>query len=445
MSSMDPINMATQLATFDVQPFQQRYQLQSDKYQSQLTALGKIESALREFRSSVEKMNSTTASVIQNAATLSQEGNFTASVDANALSGSYQIFVEQVATAHQLSAGMPAGTTADSEVPINGVLDITINGEAMSLDLTTIDSDGDGKGTLSELTSAINANSTNPGVNATLVRADGETHFMLSSTDTGAINTINVSASGTGQAWFEDAFTNATDISTPQDAKIWLGPQGSGLALTHSSNTFSDVIDGVDLTVTQAQAAGEQPIGMDIGADQEGTKEQLNVLIDAYNSLVSTIDSYTQSGSEDEKRGVLAGDPTVRSIESQLNNLLRTEYNGKNLMEVGLSINREGKLELDSDRFEAAQATDSASLEAMFNGDGNLFDSIEKTIDPFLKFSNGLFKSRKDVLQQNISRIDDKQATLERKYQMSYDRYLNQFTQMNALMAQMNQTSSLFM
>ena len=282
------------------------------------------------------------------------------------------------------------------------------------------------------------------GINATLVRANGETHFMLSSTDTGVANTINVSASGTGQAWFEDAFTNLTDISTPQDAKIWLGAQGSGLALTSSSNTFSDVITGVDITVTKAQAAGEQPVGLTIGADQEATKEQLNAFIDAYNNLVSTIDGLTGSGSEDQQRGVLASDPTVRSVESQLSNLLRTQYNGKSLMEVGLSINREGKLELDTERFEAAQANGSSSLEAMFNGDGNLFDSLDQAIDPFLKFSNGLFKTRKDALQQNISRIDDKQATLERKYQMSYDRYLAQFTQMNSLMTQMNQTGSLF-
>jgi len=442
---MDPITMASQLATYDVQPFQQRYQLQANKYQSQLTALGKVESALREFRTVVDKMNSATSNIIKNSATLSQDGNLTANVDANALSGSYQVFVEQVATAHQISTGMPVGTTADTEIPATGTLDFTIDGETMSLDLSTVDSNGDGKSTLAELATAINTDSANPGVNATLVRSNGETHFMLSSTETGVANTISVSASGTGQAWFEDAFTNLTDISTPQDAKIWLGPQGTGLALTSSSNTFSDVITGVDLTVTKAQAGADQPINLTIGADSEATKEQLNTLIDAYNSLISTIDDHTKTGSDKQARGVLAGDPTIRSIESQLNGLLRQQYNGKSLFEVGLSINREGKMELDTERFENAQLNDSAGLEAMFNGAGQLLESIDDVIDPFLSFSNGLFNNRKDNLEQNLSRIDDKQVNLERKYQMSYDRYLAQFTQMNTLMNQMNQTSSLFM
>ncbi|MEF1339416.1 flagellar cap protein FliD N-terminal domain-containing protein, partial [Vibrio rotiferianus] len=139
MSSIDPISMATQLATYDVQPFQQRYKLQSDRYQAQLTALGKVESALREFRTAVNEMNSSTSGIVKNSATLSQDGFFSADANANALSGNYQVFVEQVATAHQLSTGMPADLEATTEIPTTGTLDFTINGKSMSVDLSTVD------------------------------------------------------------------------------------------------------------------------------------------------------------------------------------------------------------------------------------------------------------------------------------------------------------------
>ncbi|GAA5645294.1 MULTISPECIES: flagellar filament capping protein FliD [Vibrio] len=444
MSSFDPINMATQLATYDVQPFQKRYQMQADKYQSQLTALGKVESALRDFRSAVDAMNSSTSSIIKNTATLSQDGYLSANVDAKALVGNYQIFVEQIATAHQVSTSMPADLDATTEIPTTGTLEFTINGESMTLDLSTVDSDGDGKATMADLISTINNDSNNPGVNATLVRSNGQTHFMLSSTETGVENQINVSASGTGATWFEDAFTNLNEISAPQDAVIWLGAKDTGLKLTNASNTFKGVIDGVDVTVNKAQTAGESPIGMTIGADNEATKEQVNKFVDAYNTLMSTIDEYTSIGGEDKARGVLASDPTLRSIESQLTSLVRGEYNGMRLSEAGISIDRNGKMKLDAKKFEAAQSNNGAALEAMFNGDGNLLDSIDDMVEPFLKFSSGLFSSRKDALKQNISRIDDKQANLERKYDMAYDRYLKQFTQMNTLMTQMNQTMSMF-
>lgn len=444
MSSLDPITMATQLATYDVQSFQQRYQTQSTQYQSQLTALGKVETALRAFRTAITEMNSSTSSIVKNSATVSQEGYFSATADANALAGSYQVFVEQVATAHQVSASMPANLDATTQVPTTGTLDFTINGETMTLDLSTLDSDGDGVATMADLVSAINNDSNNPGVNATLVRSNGQTYFMLSSTETGVANSVNVAVSGTGQSWFEDALTNLNEISAPQDAVIWLGAQGTGLQLTNSSNTFEGVINGVDLTVTKAQTSGEAPLSLAVGADQEGTKEQMNKIIEAYNSLMKTIDTYTSIGGEDAQRGVLASDPTIRSIESQLKTLVRGEFEGMRLSDLGIEISRDGTMKIDADKFEDAQTTNTAALESFFNGDGNLLDSLDSLLDPYLQFSNGLFKSRKDALQQNISRIEDKQTALERKYDMAYDRYLKQFTQMNQLITKMNQTMSMF-
>ena len=444
MSSLDPITMATQLATYDVQPFQQRYQLQADKYQAQLTALGKVENALRDFRTAINDINSSTNSIIKNSATLSQDGYFTANTDANAISGNYQIFVEQVATSHQISTGMPASLDATTEVPTTGVLEVTIDGETMTLDLSSIDSDGDGKATMTDLVTTINNNPNNPGVNATLVRSNGQTHFMLSSTETGTANTINVNASGTGENWFENAFSNTTEISKPQDAVIWLGAESSGLKLTNSSNTFEGVIEGVDITVNKAQSTGDTPISLGIGTDTEGTKEQIDQFIEAYNTLVSTLDEHTQIGSETKARGALASDPTLRSIESQLTSLVRGEHGGMRLSEVGITLDRSGKMVLDQEKFDAAQQNNSAAIEAMFNGEGALLDSLDDMMAPFLKYSTGTFNSRKEALQSNLDRIEDKQATLERKYEMSYDRYLKQFTQMNTLMNQMNQTMSMF-
>ncbi len=444
MSSLDPITMATQLATYDVQSFQTRYSTQTNKYQSQLDALQKVESALREFRTAVGAMNGSTSSIIKNSATLSADGFFSASANANALSGSYQVFVEQVATAHQMSATLPTTLDSTTEIPLTGTMEFTVNGNTMTLDLSTVDSDGDGTATMADLANAINSDTNNPGVNATLVRSNGQTHFMLSSEETGVANSINVTASGTGQAWFEDGFNTFNDITTPQDAIIWLGAKDTGLQLTQSSNTFSNVIDGVDMTVTKAQSATDSALTLDIGPDAEATKEQVTKFIDAYNALMSTIDKYSKVDSDSETRPVLASDPTLRSIESQLNALVRREFGGLRMAEAGIEISRDGTMKLDAEKFEQAQLNNSTALEEMFNGDGNLLDSIDTLVEPYLQFSSGLFKSRKDAIQQSIERISDKQVVLDRKYDMAYDRYLKQFTQMNTIMRQMEQTMSMF-
>lgn len=444
MSSIDPATMAQQLASIDIMPFEQRYQRQTNEFQAQLTAWGKIETALRDFQSAVEAMNKSDSGIIQNKASISQEGYLSSTVGSNALSGNYQVFVEQLATAHQLSTGMPSTLDSTTEIPTTGTLDFSVNGKTMSIDLSTIQSSGSGAPTMNDLVSAINNDASNPGVNATLVRSNGQTHLMLSSTETGKANQVNVSASGTGEAWFEDAFTNTSNITEPKDAVIWLGAKDTGLKLENSSNTFSNVIEGVDLTITKAQTATEQPLTLTIGTDNEATVAQVNSFIDAYNALVTAIDSNSQIGDSGTERGPLAGDATLRSIENQLSNLLRSDYGGTRLTQVGIEIDRNGKLSLDSNAFEEAQKSMGSKLESMFNGEGNLLDQIESMTDPYLSYSSGILKGRKDTLNNSISRVDDKTAALDIRYQMTYDRYLKQFTQMNTIMNQMNQTMGLF-
>ncbi|MGR5236470.1 flagellar filament capping protein FliD [Vibrio alfacsensis] len=448
MSSVDPITMATQLATYDVLPFQNRYNLQTQKYQTQIKALAEVETALKNFRTAITDINKISNSVVSNSATSSQDGFFSASADASALSGSYQIFVEQIATAHQASANFPEGTTitADTEIPTTGTMEFAINGEKMVLDLSKVDTDGDGKATMTDLVKAINNDENNPGVNATLVRSNGETHLMFSSVETGVANKVSISVSGTAleDKWFTDGFTTLKDISEPKDAIIWIGGKDTGLQVKNSNNTFEGVIDGVDITVTKAQEVGEAPITLSVGPDKEATKEQIDKFISAYNSLMSNIDLHMGVGGEDSQRGALAGDASLRSIKTQLSNLIRADFGDSNLRNVGISIDRDGKLTIDEEAFEQAQENGGLALESLFNGEGHLLDSLEDSLEPYLAFGTGMFNTRKETLEGNIDRIDGKLTQLERKYEMSYNRYLAQFTQMNAVITQMNSNMSLF-
>ncbi|MFB9134708.1 flagellar filament capping protein FliD [Vibrio olivae] len=445
MSSIDPTSMAQQMATYDVKPFQDRYKTQADSYKTQLNELGDVEGKIREFRQTVNNMNGMNNSIVKNGTTVSQEGFVSASTNPGAATGNYQVFVESIASGHQLAVNMPKDIDPQTQIPVVGQLNLTVGEKTMTLDLASLNKDQTGQASLSELISKINNSSDNPGINATLLRSNGETHFMLSSTDTGADSKISLTTSGVQQPWFNQAFAQTQELSTPSDAVIWLGAKNSGLKLTSDTNTFTDAIQGVDLTVSQAQKPTERPLMINVSPDEEATTEQVQGFVDAYNSLMSTIDKSTAVGDGEEvKRGALASDPTLQSFESQLNRVVRNQYNGRLLTEVGISINRSGTMQLDSNKFLEAQRNNSAQVEAMFNGHGALLDSVESLVKPYLQFSDGLFKSRKDALQQNISRIDQKQAGLERKYDLVYDRYLKQFTQMDKLSKQMEKTQTLF-
>src|SRR5690606_33378505 len=115
---------------------------------------------------------------------------------------------------------------------------------------------------------------------------------------------------------------------------------------------------------------------------------------DAFNALMTSFDSLTASGTESSARGTLAGDASVRSIESRLNALLRTDFGGTNLINFGISADRNGKLTIDSARFEAAVANDPEGFEALFTGKDNLLDSLDKTVAGYTSSTNGTLKSR---------------------------------------------------
>ncbi|KJJ98432.1 flagellar hook protein FliD [Pseudomonas sp. 21] len=438
-------SMAQQLATYEVQNGLNKADRNKSSYQSQLTAVTSLESALKTFSSAVKSLQGVTGSntsMLVNSATTSKDGYLTAKVDKNAVPGSYDFFVEQLATSHQLSfSGLQSG-----DVDTQGTLTLTQNGKSFDIDLSKIDTDGDGSNSLDELAAAINKATDNTGVKATLVRSNGQVSLVLGAEKSGADNAISLSLSGTDSAnsAFENAIGNPQELSKAQDARVRLGGE-NGMLLTNASNTFDNIIDGVSATFTQAQKSGEQAIRLTVAQDQSETKKKVQTFIDAFNALASTIDSLTAAGDQNgNARGALAGDSSVRSIENALNQMVRTSFGGANLITLGISADRSGKLTLDATRFEKAIASDPEALDKLFMGKGNLLDSLDKGVAVYTNSVNGVMKNRKDALNNSLRRVDDDYDNLQKQYDTYYARYLKQYTSMMQTMQSMDQTSGMF-
>lgn len=429
--------MSTQLATYEVQSSLDRLNRNESRYKAQRDALSSLRTSLTTFKSAITKLNSSTSSMLTNSATFSQDGYASATVGTTAQPGSYDFFTEQLASAHQIAlSGLTSGDIGA------GTLTIGQAGASFDIDLSTIDSDGNGSNSLEELAAAINNHAANTGTQATLVRSNGEVSLVLSSEATGAANAITLSTTGTS-AGLDASITNRLELTKAQDAKVRLGGE-TGMLLTNSSNTFDNVIEGVSMTFTKTHAAGEQALNMVVGQDKAGTKAKAQTFIDAFNALMTSFDGLTASGNESSKRGALAGDSSVRSIESRLNGLLRTDFAGTNLISFGISADRNGKLTIDAKRFEAAVAADPEGFEALFTGKDNLLDSIDKTVASYTSSANGMLKNRMDTLDLNLRRIDEQFENLQQQYDSHYSRYLKQFTAMMQTMQSMEQTSGMF-
>lgn len=410
--------MATQLASYEVQSSLDRLNRNEARYKAQREALSSLRSSLTTFRSAITKLNSTTSSMLSNKATFSQDGYASATVGTTAQPGSYDFFIERLASKQQ--------------VAVTGLVDGSLSG---SLTLKGVAFDLTGK-TLDQVASAINA--AGLGTQATLVRSDGAVNLVLSSEKTGAANGFTLALAGNAAA--------TTTLSTAQDAKIRMGGSfgAGGIELTSASNTFSNVIDGVSLTVSKVHSASDSALNVTIGQDQAATKGKAQSFVDAFNTLLTSFDSLTASGSDSAKRGALAGDSSVRAIESRLNGLLRTDFGGKSLIDFGISADRNGKLTIDSKRFETAVAADPAGFEALFTGADKLLGSIDKTVSAYTNSASGMLTNRLESLDLATRRVTEQFDNLQQQYDRHYSRYLKQFTTMMQTMQSMQQTNGMF-
>ncbi|CAM5252401.1 hypothetical protein SSTU70S_04299 [Stutzerimonas stutzeri] len=209
--------MSTQLANYEVQSSLDRLNRNESNYKTQRDALSQLRTSLTTFKSALTKLNSSTSSMLVNSATYSQDGYATATVGTTAQPGSYQFYVEQLASKQQ--------------VAVQGLTDGSLSG-TLTLNAQTFDLSG--YATLDDAAKAIN--DAGLGVQATLVRSNGQVNLVLTSEESGAANAFTFGLTGGA---------TSTTLSTAQDARIRMGGSfgSGGIELTSASNTFDNVID----------------------------------------------------------------------------------------------------------------------------------------------------------------------------------------------------------
>ncbi|MFG0582909.1 flagellar filament capping protein FliD [Ectopseudomonas khazarica] len=422
-------SMATQLAQYEIQGQLAKANRNQEAYKAQLNALSSLDTALKSFKSAASGLKLAGSSMLVNSASYSQEGYATATVGSKAVAGSYDFFVQQLASKSQLALqGLQDGDLG------SGSLSIGQGSDTFSVDLGAVT-------TLDELAAAINGAADNSGVKATLVRSNGQVNLVLTSETTGADQAISLTASG--NTAFENAVAARQELSVAKDAIVRLGGE-TGIELTSSSNTFANIIDGVSLTFSKAHQTGDTPLTIEIAQDQSATKEKAQTFVSAFNALMSSFDSLTASGGESGSRGPLAGDASVRAIEGMLNQLVRTSFGGVSLTEFGIVADRGGKLTIDSARFEKAVAANPEGFEKLFTDKGNLLDTLDKNLAVYTSSAGGLLTNRKDTLNTQLRRVDQQFDNIQKQYDSYYARYLRQYTGLMQTMAAMEQTYGMF-
>lgn len=446
-SSYDPATMASTLATAYTQAAQDLLTTQTTAAQTKATALTKLQSALTTFQTALESL-SAKKGVSQHSATVSDSTIGTATASATATAGSYSLFVEQTATASQIAVeDLPA-----VPVSLGGPLVVQMaDGSSITVNLEEADTNNDGTISQSEIARAINQSSDNQGKLTAMVMTVGDTsQLVLSANSTGAASQITLDASGLPDGALKDALGTTKQLSAAQDAVIWLGAQGTGTRMQQASNSFT-AIPGVTFTLSKAMSTGSSPLTLTVADDTSGTTSNVQAFVDAYNALESTLDTLTSTGDADNgvAAAAFASDSGVRALRDHIAGLVRQTVDGVRAIDYGLSFDRNGQLTLDSAKLAKAQAANPDGLDTLFGSTtlgstSGLLGTISDYVNQWTNSTSGQIKSRQDSISKLQKQLEDKQTTLDDRYNQAYARYLQQFTALQTLEAQMSQNSSIF-
>lgn len=422
---IDPASTAMQLVALERQNMDKLLKKQMDSITGQRKALTTLHTKLSSFQTMLKDLNKASNLQAQKG-TVSQEGFMKVTSDGTASSGQYNLFVEQLAQAHQV------GLSLDSEsaqLPATGTLSLEVKGKKLEIDLASLPAGS----TVKDLVSEINDAKDNPGVKATLVRSDGKVNLVLTSTETGTENAIAINYSGDAGDMLGTALAGKRDITKAQDAKLQMGGDNP-LTIVSGSNKVENVIDGLTLELTKAQKPGEAPLQVVVAQDKEAVTGSLKKFVDSYNELVDELAKMTSS--DPKSPGALASDSGIRSLKSMLGNSVRDLPNGMTLGSLGIKTDRYGKLSFNETDFNKALEKDPELLGKALLGDDGLLKRMSTDLDPYVK-RDGVLKSRNAGLDANEKRVNDRMAALDRKMEAAYKRYLNQFTTMNQMLQSM--------
>jgi len=358
------------------------------------TVLSSIKTSLMSLATSLTSLNAT---AVDRRTITSSDNNIVSATGNGALAGQYDLVVKQLATKARAEAS-PIDRVTDPKGQGFGVV-----GEVYTVtnkDGDTFDFDlKEGKTSLADLAAQINANA-DAGVTASVVQKNpGQYILALSSTETGlgkdgGDSTVSISG---------NAFGINEQTESAKNAKLSL----NGVDIERSSNTIKDVIDGVTLTLKQADP--EKTVNLTVAMDKEFITKGYQEIVDKFNAVLKVYKDASGKG------GPLEGDSSLRTMFSQLKSSLAATIEGPGgsvlggTAGIGLSTNRDGTLALDTKKL-------SDALDQNPDLVGQIFQKVSSTATDFI---DKLTLGQSASINATITNIDTQNRTLERQIEES--------------------------
>lgn len=386
------------------------WEQQEATLQSQQSALTSLQSNAETLDTDMQSLNSLLGPLNAVQVASSNSSIVSAAASSGTAAATHVIEVNSLAATDTWASGTVASASTDLAAG-----SFTITGADGTQ--TTI-STGTGTSTLSDVASTINAD--NLGVSASVVTDANGARLEIVSNTSGSAANFSVGAGG-GLTFSE--VTPGANASYSVD----------GLTLSSSSNTVTGAVPGVTLNLLNASP--NTPVTLTVTPDTSQATTAINQFVTDYNTLINAVNSqFADTGSGE---GVLATDPTVRNLQSELLSALGYTYvpaSGStavsNLSSLGISVNKDGTLSLDSSTLNNALENHYGDVQSFFQGSAlnGFANAMDQQLSNFSNPADGAFtvdlssmSTQMTGLQTNITNfttnvIDPLQTQLNNEY-----------------------------
>ena len=408
-------------------------------YNAKLTAYGSLKGALSSLQTAALAL-ATPSTVTGKAASVSDTTVLAASASSAAAAGSYSLSVTQLATAHTVRSNTNYAATSDTFN--TGTLAITIGG--CSPVNVTIDGSNN---TLAGISQAIN--NANAGVTATIINDGTTNRLVLSSNTSGAAGAITVAAtdsgSGGSHALIDLDSASLVQTQAANDAQLTI----NGLAITRSSNTITDAIAGVTLTLAKGTLATPGTAILKVANDTGAATAAINTFVTAYNAAVGLLKTDSGFNTTTKQAAVLTGDGTVRSLQGKLSDLVHSTVTGvaggiSTLSDIGISVQKDGTLATDGTKLAAVLADPTKDVTSLFTqttpGNEGIAVLFNVALGTEVGYA-GMIATRTAGITASIKDIGASRDALNLRLGRIETQYRRQFTQLDTLITQMQKTS----
>jgi flagellar hook-associated protein 2 len=404
---------------------------QQTSLNAQISAFGTFSSALSTLQATLATLESP-GTLAGFDATVADKTIASATAGASAVAGSYQLEVQNLASAETLTSGPQSSAAA---VIGTGTLTISVGSASSTV---SINSSND---TLSGIATAINSASDNPGVTASILTTSDGSRLVLTGTATGAANAITVSESdgGTGLA----PLVSTLAVTQPAaDANFTI----NGFAATSPSNVVSSAISGVTLDLL-GQSAADTPTTLTVAPDTSNAQTSIGTFVTAVNGVLSAIQSLSGYNASTQTAGPLNGDPTIAAFQNQLETILDTVTRGgtssvHSLADLGISADAQtGVLDSNTTTLGNALSADLAGVGNLFGGTNGIATQLNNLITTYTG-PGGLLSSINQGLQTSLTNVNNEQTQLNAELATYSATLTAQYNAMDTAVAALKETQT---